>query len=172
LFQLAVWYRQLWAENLGKREDAGPTPVAALGAVDQHSQLQLYQDGPKDKMITFVEVERFRKNLQVPTYIKNRNGGLAAQGHSFEEIIHAERAGTAEALRSAGRPNGTLFIPKVSEESLGACFQFFMFSSAYLGGLLGVNAFNQPGVEAMKKNLISLLSGSKIHSEPQKHVSY
>ncbi len=167
LWQLAMWFRQLWAENLGKREDVGPTPVAALGVVDQHSQLQLYQDGPKDKIITFLEVERFRKNFQVPTYQKSPLGGLSVQGHSFEEIIHAERASTAEALRNAGRPNGTLFISKITEETLGALFQFFMFSSAYLGGLLGVNAFNQPGVEAMKKNLLAILQGGKILAAKQ-----
>lgn len=173
LLELAVWFRQLWAENLGKREDAGPTPIAALGAVDQHSQLQLYQEGPRDKIITFLEVERFRKNLQVPAFIKNRSGGLSVQGHSFEEIIHAERASTAFALARAGRPNGTLLISKVSEESLGALFQFLMFSSVYLGNLLGVNPFNQPGVEAMKKNLISMLEGKKIEKfETEKSALY
>ncbi len=173
LLPFAVWFRQLWAENLGKSETIGPTPIAALGATDQHSQLQLYQDGPKDKMITFLEVERFRKNLQVPTYFKNRTGGLAVQGHSFEEIIHAERASTAEALRAGGRPNGTLFVPKISEETLGALFQFFMASSAYLGGLFKINAFNQPGVEAMKKNLIARLSGESREAAPSnKSISY
>lgn len=172
LWSFAFWYRQLWAESLGKNKASGPTPVAALGAIDQHSQLQLYAEGPEDKTITFLEVGRFRKNFQVPTYLKDRSGALSVQGCSFEEIIHAERSATALALSGAGRPNGTIFIPAISAESLGAVLQFFMMAAAYAGELLGVNAFNQPGVEAMKKELADILGRKKEIPAKGESISY
>lgn len=174
LSELAFWYRQLWAESLGKKQSVGPTPIAALGAHDQHSQLQLYQEGPKDKTITFLEVTRFRKNFQVPTYQKDRSGALAVQGCSFEEIIHAERRATSSVLAGAGRQNGTIFIPGINAESVGAILQFFMMAAAYAGELMGVNAFNQPGVEAMKEELIAILRNAKEKPQTSKPsvVSY
>lgn len=174
LGELSFWYRQLWAESLGKSLIVGPTPVAAFGAVDQHSQLQLYQEGPKDKTITFLEVTRFRKNFQVPSVLKDRSGALSVQGCSFEEIIHAERLATASALMGAGRPNGTLFIPSINAESMGAILQFFMMAAAYAGKLMGIDAFNQPGVEAMKKELVAILrnAGEKAPASKASSVSY
>ncbi len=145
----ATWYRQIWAESLGKSKASGPTPVAALGATDQHSQMQLYMDGPDDKVITFIEVEKFDSRLNVPSSFIG--------GASFEKIIHAERAGTAAALASRTRPNATLTIPRVNEESLGALFMFFMIATGIAGELYGIDAYNQPGVEEGKKRMLSLL---------------
>jgi glucose-6-phosphate isomerase len=161
LSTFASWYRQLWAESLGKKKGTkflGATPVASLGPVDQHSQMQLYAEGPKDKAITFIETERFRADVRVPS------AGLPGeaaylQGRSFAQLIHAERAGTANALARAGRPNGTLVIPSIGPESLGALFQFFMTATAYMGELMGVNAFDQPGVEAGKHEARAILEG-------------
>lgn len=172
LYSLAFWYRQLWAESLGKTKTTGSTPVAALGAVDQHSQLQLYAEGPEDKTVTFLEVGRFRKNFQVPTYFKDRSGALSVQGCSFEEIIHAERSATAFVLSGAGRPNGTIFIPAIKEDSIGALLQFFMMAASYAGSLFGVDAFNQPGVESMKKELVEILGQKKEIPPKGESVSY
>lgn len=172
LWSLAFWYRQLWAESLGKKKTSGPTPVAALGAIDQHSQLQLYAEGPEDKTITFIEVGRFRKNFQVPTYLKDRTGALSVQGCSFEEIIHAERSATASALAGASRPNGTIFIPGIKEDSLGALLQFFMLAAAYAGSMFEVDAFNQPGVESMKKELMDILARKKEIPAKGESISY
>ena len=95
----ATWYRQLWAESLGK-DGRGPTPIAALGATDQHSQLQLYADGPEDKIVTFIEVERFDSARRVPsTVFPSLN---YARRKTFESIIHAERAATAHVLAEKG----------------------------------------------------------------------
>ncbi len=162
---LGAWYRQLWAESLGKKENRmkkrvhiGPTPVAALGATDQHSQIQLYNEGPNDKTITFIEVSRFNSTLKVPKDIRE-NGKLAyLAGTSFEKIIHAEREATSRALAAAQRPNGTLEIPKISEETMGALILFFELATAMMGELFEIDTYNQPGVEAGKRAMKSLLS--------------
>jgi glucose-6-phosphate isomerase len=157
---LAFWYRQLWAESLGKREGSvhvGPTPVAALGAVDQHSQIQLYNDGPNDKVVTFLEVDHFTTQVKVPRLGKGLEAFSNMSGVSFERMLHAERQGTAEALAQNGRPNGTVHLSQISPESIGAFFHHYMCATAYVAELLGINAYNQPGVEAGKKAAKKLL---------------
>ncbi len=161
LSELGFWYRQIWAESLGKKREGtsvGPTPIAAFGAIDQHSQIQLYNEGPDDKTVTFVEVGRFRRSLRVPRVWGDRKGLEYVGGLSFEEILHAERAGTEHALTSNGRPNGTLTVPSITPEALGALFMTIETATAYMGELLCVNAFDQPGVEAGKKEARRLLS--------------
>ncbi len=161
LHEFGLWYRQLWAESLGKVRDGesiGPTPIAAYGAIDQHSQIQLYNEGPDNKTVTFVEVESFRRNLRVPKVWGNKQGIGYVGGLSFADILHAERGGTEHALASHGRPSGTITIPKITEESLGALFMMFETATAYMGELLQVNAFDQPGVEAGKKEARRILS--------------
>lgn len=161
LSELGFWYRQIWAESLGKKRggvSVGPTPIAAFGAIDQHSQIQLYNEGPDDKTVTFVEVGRFRRSLRVPKIWGDRKGLEYVGGLSFENILHAERAGTEHALTKNGRPNGTLTIPSITPESLGALFMTIESATAYMGELLCVDAFNQPGVEEGKKEARRLLS--------------
>ncbi len=164
LKQFSRWYRQIWAESLGKRLNkdgdlvySGPTPIAALGATDQHSQLQLYVEGPNDKTITFIEVERFDTKLRVPHGAQEIPSLAYLAGVSFEKIIHSERKGTAESLRRAYRPNGTISIPKISAETLGALFMFFEISVSVAGELYGINAYDQPGVEEGKHVTAELL---------------
>ncbi|OGL73582.1 hypothetical protein A3D72_03410 [Candidatus Uhrbacteria bacterium RIFCSPHIGHO2_02_FULL_57_19] len=151
LSTLSVWYAQLLAESLGKTAAVGPTPYPALGAADQHSQLQLWMEGPADKIVTFVEAGKFRHAFRVPKAFPDILAAGALSGVDLEEIMHAERQATSEVLRDAGRPNGTIFIPTISEESVGALLQFFMQATAVAGSLLGIDAFNQPGVEAGKR---------------------
>lgn len=150
LREFAFWYRQLWAESLGKK-GKGPTPVASLGATDQHSQIQLYHDGPNDKTVTFIAVERFKHTLRLPRLTEEPESLHHLSGLSLERIIKAEREGTATALREAWRPNGTIFIPEISPNTMGALVMFFEIAAAVSGFLYGVNPYDQPGVEAGKK---------------------
>lgn len=160
LQSFASWYRQLWAESLGKRKGSrhvGPTPVAAIGPADQHSQVQLYMEGPADKTVTFIEAERFAAELTVPAGLHEPFGYLS--GKPFSELLHAERAGTAEALCHAHRPNATLRIPTIDAASVGALLQFYMTATAYMGELMGIDAFDQPGVEAGKVAARHIIEG-------------
>jgi glucose-6-phosphate isomerase len=159
LRMFAFWYRQIWAESLGK-DGHGPTPIAALGATDQHSQLQLYQEGPKDKIISFIEIEGFKAKLKVPNAAKKIPQLAYLAGLPLEKIIHAERDATAHALAHAGRVNGTLHISRVDETTLGALFMFYEIATAMAGQLYGVNAYDQPGVEASKTVMRTLLEGN------------
>lgn len=157
LSDLADWYRQLWAESLGKEVDRqgnkvnlGPTPIKALGATDQHSQAQLYMEGPFDKIITFLEVENFSEELEIPQAYADLDGLGYLGGHNFAELINTEKWATELALNKRQRMNQTVKVPKVNEFTLGQLFYFFEFQTAVAGELFNINAFNQPGVELGK----------------------
>ncbi|MEZ5403285.1 MAG: hypothetical protein R2729_26635 [Bryobacteraceae bacterium] len=164
LWGMAFWFRQLWAESLGKRVDrsgkvvnAGQTPIAALGTTDQHSQVQLYREGPNDKLYTFWTVRKFGKPGRIPK-IKT---GLEAMdylgGKTLAQLLHAEYEATAAALTEAQRPNCTFTLDRVDEEHLGAFFQLLEFETAIAGELMGIDAFDQPGVELGKRFTFSLM---------------
>jgi glucose-6-phosphate isomerase len=164
LWGAAFWYRQLWAESLGKavRRDgaavaAGQTPVAALGVTDQHSQLQLYIEGPRDKMITFWEVRRLRADLAIPRDLEQYDSCRYLGGKRLGRLFRAERIATQAALTRAGRPNCRWTLPAVDEYHLGAFFQILAFQTAFAGELYGINAFDQPGVELGKKMTYGLM---------------
>jgi glucose-6-phosphate isomerase len=156
----AFWYRQLWAESLGKRINrkgevvhTGQTPVAALGVTDQHSQVQLYAEGPNDKMITFWAVEKQRTDLKIPDtrqFLQYDSCAYLA-GKKLSSLFQAERIATEAALTEAGRPNCRWTLPRVDEYYIGAFFQLLEFQTAFCGELYGINAFDQPGVELAKK---------------------
>lgn len=151
LFSFAMWYRQLWGESLGKKKNnvsVGPTPIAAFGPQDQHSQIQLYNEGPDNKVITFILPNRFKRAIRIP------------RGPSLTLIQRALCEGTAAALAHNGRPNGTLHIPSISPESIGALIMMYETATAYMGELLGINTFDQPGVEAGKKEAVRILGKS------------
>jgi len=157
LREIGQWYRQIWAESLGKKTDLagdtvhiGPTPIAALGATDQHSQIQLYNEGPNNKTITFIRVAKFGSGLKVPESAALLPGLKYLSGTKLQKIIQAELAGTAESLRANKRPNGTLSVPEVSCETVGALFMFFEIATAMAGHLYSVNPYDQPGVEEGK----------------------
>ncbi len=173
LRELGLWFRQLWAESLGKRLDRagrdvryGFTPVAALGATDQHSQVQLYNEGPADKVVTFVEVDRFRKDFRVPNPYPKIEGVAYMAGLPFSDIIHAERKATAFALAKSGMPSGTISIPSIGPESVGALMGFFMIATAATAELLDIDAYDQPGVEAGKRAMYALLGRKGYALEP------
>jgi len=139
LYPLGFWYQQLLAESIGKSKKVGLTPVPLRGASDQHSVLQLLQDGPNDKLNIFLEVENPHLDVRVP--------GTTLTVHN---ILRAECNATEQALREDGRPTIMIEIPEISPGTLGELFMLFQMQIAILGELYGVNAFNQPGVEKSK----------------------
>lgn len=158
LFRFADWYRQLLAESIGKKKNrkgkivhTGITPVNALGATDQHSQSQLYNEGPNDKLFLFLAVEKLANTIRIPNAnLKNDNLSYL-KNISFNKLLDIERIATTESYTKNKRPNLTITIPKIDEEHLGQLFMLFEGATAFLGELYGVDAFNQPGVELSKK---------------------
>ncbi len=154
LCSVADWYRQLWAgegldqkvDRNGRTVNAGPTPIKALGVTDQHSQAQLYMEGPYDKVISFISVENFGKKVTIPKVDKDHYLG----GRTLNELLKSEEQGTRAALTKAQRPNLTIAIDEISETTVGELFFFFEMATAYMGELMNINAFDQPGVELAK----------------------
>lgn len=168
LAALASWWRQLWAESLGKanrrngqKNSFGPTPVVSVGPTDQHSQLQLYQEGPDDKIYTFLLKDKSKSKLRVPTLAKKFAPIDMAAGKDFASLLNAEAEGTISALADERRPLGKIVISKIDELSLGALIVFFEIATAVAGELYEIDAFDQPGVEASKIATKKLLTGSK-----------
>ncbi|GAB6138858.1 glucose-6-phosphate isomerase [Halanaerobaculum tunisiense] len=164
LKDVADWYRQLWAESLGKEVDregnivnVGPTPIKALGATDQHSQAQLYMEGPYDKVVTFLEVENFQAELEIGSEYEDISGVSYLGGHTFNELITTEKKATELALTKNNRLNCTVKFPEVNAFTLGQFFYLFELQTAMSGELYNINAFNQPGVELGKKYAYSVL---------------
>ena len=154
---MSDWYAQLWAESLGKNVTldgkpcaVGQTPVKALGVTDQHSQLQLYTEGPFDKVITFLKVEKFRADMPIPHGCEDVATVAFLGGKSHNQLIEAERAGTEYALYKAKRMSQTITLPEVNANTVGQLLYFFELVTAYAGALLNIDAFNQPGVEESK----------------------
>ncbi len=154
---MADWFCQLWAESLGKNVtrkgmavNVGQTPTKALGVTDQHSQLQLYTEGPYDKVITLLKVESFREECLIPHGCEEFADVAFLGGKSLGQLIEAERQGTEYALYRAGRMSQTLILPQVDAYTLGQLMYFFQMTTAYAGELLDIDAFNQPGVEESK----------------------
>lgn len=154
LYSLSDWIRQLIAESIGKRRSDGSsvgiTPVKALGVTDQHSQLQLYREGPNDKVIIFLGVRSWRRDLEIPHPGEGENALKYLGGHTLGELLHVEQKATACALAEAGRPNMTLWFPILDEFTLGQAFFLFELQTAFMGFLYGINPFDQPGVELSK----------------------
>jgi len=156
LFRIGDWYRQLLSESIGKKKSAGPTPITALGTTDQHSQLQLYNDGPNNKFLIFMRVLKHIENPKLANVLPDELAFL--NGQKLGNIIDASYKGTAEALTKHKRPNLTIEVPKVDSRHLGALFMLFEFEVALLGLFYNVNAFDQPGVEYSKKITKQLLN--------------
>jgi glucose-6-phosphate isomerase len=158
LRELAEWYRQLWAESLGKRMSRGgevvhrgPTPVGAVGATDQHSQVQLFMEGPYDKVITFAVVDDLGIDLTIPARPDLPADLAYLAGHSLGDLLQAEYEATAAALAQMGRMSCTLRLPDLSPATLGEAIMFFQVATGYAGVWYGVDPFDQPGVELGKK---------------------
>jgi glucose-6-phosphate isomerase len=153
------WFVQLWAESLGKRSEVGPTPFRAVGATDQHSSMQLMMEGPHDKVVTFVRVAQPRADVSivVPQIYAGYAEIAYLHGHTMGELIEAERRASEAALRRAGRPTVSIELPRLDAHAMGELLMLLELATAYAGGLYGVNAFDQPGVEAGKRYAQGLL---------------
>ena len=160
---LADWFRQLWAESLGKRVDldgkevfTGPTPIKALGATDQHSQIQLYREGPNDKVIGLVEVETVDTDVVIPADLDVESLRYL-QGATLGALLSAEKRATEYALVEADRPNFTITLPRLDARHVGEFIQLWEVTTAYAGRMLGVNAYDQPAVETGKVATFGLM---------------
>ncbi len=154
---ISDWYAQLWAESLGKSVDndgkvvnVGQTPVKALGVTDQHSQIQLYNEGPYDKIITFISVENYRETITIPKIFEDMPAVGFLGGATHNELIQVEHYTTERALAKLNRMNMTIILPHVNEFVIGQLFYMLEVATAFAGELLNINAFNQPGVEEAK----------------------
>jgi len=172
LYDFADWYRQLWAKSLGKRHDnkgreimVGQTPVKALGTTDQHSQVQLYTEGPNDKVFTFLTVEQFNHDYSIPDLHPDRPEVSYLGGRKLSELLNAERLATEIALTKAHRPNANLVFPVLDEFHLGEFIMLYEIQTVFAGKLLHINPLDQPGVEAGKIATYALMGKSGFEQE-------
>lgn len=156
LVPFSFWYRQLWAESLGKN-GKGITPVLALGPVDQHSQLQLYLDGPRNKFFTFLAIQTVEKDHTVQEPQESSLKFL--ENVSLNQLLAAEEKATREVL-SARAPTRLLTMERFSEETCGALMMHFFAETLSMALLWSVNPFDQPAVEQGKKLALRYLSSA------------
>lgn len=160
LYLMADWWRQLWAESLGKitasGEHVGFTPVKALGATDQHSQVQLYREGPNDKVVIFLEVEKFAHDAPIPTGL-GEDALAYLEGSSLAKLLSAEKKATEFALTESHRPSFSIKFPEVTPHTVGQFMMLWQVATAYAGLMLGVDAYDQPAVELGKKATFALM---------------
>ncbi|MDZ7817012.1 MAG: glucose-6-phosphate isomerase [Planctomycetota bacterium] len=175
LLNVADWYRQLWAESLGKKHDrrgrvveVGPTPIRALGATDQHSQVQLYAQGPRDKAFIFVGIDDHDKKVVIPQAeeVDKELGYLS--GHNLNDLLAAELEGTIVALTDSGRPNCRVNLPEISPRTVSQLFLFWEMTVSFIGELFDINAYDQPGVEAGKKAAYALMGRKGFEKEAKR----
>lgn len=183
---MADWYAQLWGESLGKSVDlngkevfVGQTPVKALGVTDQHSQVQLYTEGPFDKVITLIGVQEYRKTVEIPNGCEDIAAVNFLCGHTMNELITAEMNATEYALTRSQRLNNKIILPEINAFTMGQLMMFFMLQTAYTGALLNIDTFNQPGVEEGKNATYALLGregyeekANELNSKKQKTENY
>ena len=162
LRDFASWFVQLWAESLGKvrRSDGahvGPTPLAALGATDQHSQVQLFMEGPADKTITFIAVKEVGTDTEIPRRHADIPELAYLGGHRLGELLDIERRATAGALARKGRPNMTIGIDRVDAWHVGGLIMLLEIATIFAGALYDVDPLDQPGVELGKQFTYAML---------------
>ncbi|MCP5023151.1 MAG: glucose-6-phosphate isomerase [bacterium] len=157
LRDLADWYAQLLGESIGKvkagpdgNEHVGPTPVRAVGVTDQHSQVQLYVEGPTDKWFTMLEIGAHDHRVPIPADYGDKDALAYLGDRTLSELMAAEREGTRIALTEAARPNVSIHFPHVTAHTVGQYMYLMEYSVALMGELYGIDAFDQPGVEAGK----------------------
>ena len=163
LYLMADWFRQLWAESLGKMYDrdgdevfAGFTPIKALGATDQHSQVQLYREGPNDKAFVLLEVADFGRDVPIPAGLGVESLAYL-EGKSLATLLNAEKRATEYALVESQRPNLTVRFPRVDAHNVGAFIAMLEIATAYAGLMLSIDAYDQPAVETGKKATFGLM---------------
>ncbi len=164
LKDFADWYRQLWAESLGKENDlagskvfTGPTPVKALGTTDQHSQVQLYREGPNDKLFTFLEVKDFGRKVKAGPEPKSAPELSYLSGCDLGKLINNEKTATEYALAKSKRPSMTVLFDRVDESTVGEFIYLFEVTTSFAGKLFGINTYDQPAVELGKEATFALM---------------
>lgn len=157
------WFAQLWAESLGKeanldgqKVNCGPTPIKALGVTDQHSQIQLYNEGPNDKLINFIRVEEFDNTVGIPKIFEYTGIGYLG-GKTMNDLMNAEADSTKVTLVDYQRPNVTITIPKISGYYIAQLLYMLEVQTAIVGELYNINTFNQEGVEQAKNYTYALM---------------
>ena len=164
LKDMADWYRQLWAESLGKKFDlnkrevwAGPTPVKAIGTTDQHSQVQLYREGPNDKLFTFLQVNNFAQDVKIgPAPDCAPELGFLA-GKKMSTLLNSEKQATEYALLESKRPCLTVLFDKVDAYTVGQFIYLFEVTTSFAGALYNINPYDQPAVELGKEATFALM---------------
>lgn len=166
---IGKWYRQLLAESIGKEHDlsnkqvyTGITPTYSIGSTDLHSVAQLYLGGPFDKFTTFVTVQSNKHALNIPNFDEFDQLVHGIQDKPMQDIMDAIYKGVTTAFRKNKRPFMEIALPDKTEISIGQFLQFSMMETMILGGLLHVNPFDQPNVEAYKKETRKLLKGERL----------
>ncbi|MGI8977562.1 MAG: glucose-6-phosphate isomerase [Thermomicrobiales bacterium] len=164
LYGISDWFRQLWAESLGKKLSvdnevvyAGQTPIKALGAIDQHSQIQLYTEGPNDKLIQLIAVGGYRDQVDIPTPPESIPDLSYLKGGELGALLDKERVATAWALANADRPNLSITTPVIDAFAIGELFYLLELQTVMAGALYDVDPFGQPGVEAGKNATYALM---------------
>jgi glucose-6-phosphate isomerase len=164
LKDLADWYRQLWAESLGKANDLkgsevhiGPTPIKALGTTDQHSQVQLYREGPNDKLFTFLQVDNFDRDIKIGPApdCAPELGFLADKDLSM--LLTSEKKATEYALLQSKRPCLTILFPQVNAYTVGQFIYLYEVTTSFAGALFGIDPYDQPAVELGKEATSALM---------------
>jgi glucose-6-phosphate isomerase len=150
LGRFAHWFAQLWAESLGKGGE-GTAPIACLGPLDQHSQLQLFMDGPRDYLITVVRAPTAGMGPRIDAQLAQASGLGYLAGRTAGDLVAAQAAALPEALAKAGRPVRTFDLARLDERSLGALMMHMMLETILAAHLLGVDPFDQPAVELAKE---------------------
>ena len=173
LRSFSFWFQQLWAESLGKaldrsggRVEVGPTPLPAVGATDQHSQVQLFMEGPRDKVILFLAAGGNGDDVTVPESFPEVPSLSYLGGKTLGGLLEAERLATTEALRRRGRMNLTVDLEAIDARRMGALFMLFQIATVYGGSLYGVDPLDQPGVE-LGKILTYGLMGREGYDPPE-----
>ena len=164
LFEFGLWFVQLWAESLGKKTTltgqivhTGTTPLTSVGATDQHSILQLYKEGPADKVFGFITIKDHKVNIALPEAFPSEKEYMYFTGHTMAEQLKIEQLATEMTLVGAGRPCYRITLKDTSPECLGALFYLYEALVVYTAGLLQINPFDQPGVEEGKNITYSLM---------------
>jgi glucose-6-phosphate isomerase len=167
LWKFGFWFKQLWGESLGKKMDRrgrevyyGQTPTAALGVTDQHSQLQLFIEGPNDKAFLFWDVKELRNSLPIQHPFASFDSMAYLQHKTMADLFHAEKQATEIALTEAGRPNATITVGQINAETMGELIMFSQYFTAYAGEFYDIDAFDQPGVEYGKRLTFAMMGRS------------
>ena len=179
LKDMADWYRQLWAESLGKSTDLsgkqvfiGPTPIKALGTTDQHSQVQLYREGPNDKLFTFLEVENFDRDIVTGPAPECAPELDFLAGKNLSSLLNNEKKATEYALLEAKRPCLTVTFPEVNAHTVGQLIYLFEVTTSFMGALFNINPYDQPAVELGKEATFALMGRPGDHKSGRTYEQF